>query len=243
MNWLSTVSLMLPSVGLGLVLMGAVGLPLAYRRGREASEEEAKQFTFLREIRQHIRRDDTDLPVQLGTLPEHQRRVRPPMQYVEITDTAALEAVEQIPIGAEPASVARGDRSGLASPAAGSHEATAARTSGNAAPTMEEETPPHAGGAAGPSWPRSWRLLWPALLFAARFWWTPTGVAVDRAVVASWAFLGRYEPRFFHDEPAARHAAPDLDGEAERRRLALFEPTQELKTLEVEPVRELVGVR
>ena len=61
----------------------------------------------------------------------------------------ALRDVPEIPIGAEPAPVWSRDRSGLASPAA----ATAARTSGNAAPPLEVETPPPAGALAGPpSW-------------------------------------------------------------------------------------------
>lgn len=57
----------------------------------------------------------------------------------------------QIPIGAEPAN----GRSGLTSPAGPSGP----RMSGNAAPPLEEETPPSTGGSAGPLTPGSLERL------------------------------------------------------------------------------------
>ena len=197
MTWLANILLVLAGLFGGGLVVGIVVVPCATRRAYERGLEARRVIDGVAELRETqpwprplTARDTdttTDLPVQLGTLPEHQRRL--PLRFGEVTDETLVE------VSGEP----------------------------------EED------------WPRSWRLLWPVLLFAAHFWWTPAGVRVDRTVVASWAFLGRYEPRWFYDEPAPRHAAArDLDGEAERRRLALLEPTQELPI--VEPGRELVGV-
>jgi hypothetical protein len=197
---------LLPAVLFGAVVMGAVGLPLAYRRGRERTAEESRIYEGLELIREH-----DALPPQYGTKAEHDRRLE-------------VRAVPQTPIGAEPVPGISRDRSGLASPAA----ADAARSLGNAAPPLDAQTPPGTGDPAGLQWPLSWRVLWPVLLFVAHFWYTPAGNRVDRAAV----WLGRHERRWFRHH---KHATRVLHGEAERRRRALLEPTQELTTVPLVP--------
>lgn len=224
---------MLPSFAfvLGAAVMGIVGIPIARRRAYNDGLEDARVLVGPALLR------EGDLPVQLGTLPEHQRRLRPPMQYVEILDSTAL-AVEQNPLGAEPAfGQVRVGVTGRAVPAI---------AVGNAAPTMEkEEAPSQAGAAAGSSCPLVWWFAWPALvllLFAThprylRQWWdwdTPAGRRLDRLCVR----LGRRERRYFAQHRHARNAS---DEHAERCFRVLFERTQELPVVEVEPERELIG--
>jgi hypothetical protein len=55
------------------------------------------------------------------------------------------------------------------------------------------------------SWPLLWRVLWPVLLFAAHFWWTPVGVGLDRAAVWLWGFLGRRERHWWNDYNTGAH--------------------------------------
>lgn len=213
---------MLPSFFLGVAVMGIVGIPIARRRAYNDGLEDARVLVGPALLR------EGDLPVQLGTLPEHQRRLRPPMQYVEILDSTAL-AVEQNPLGAEPAFGQV--RVGVTG------RTMSAIAVGNAAPTMEEEAPSQIGAPAGSSWPLSWQLLWPVLLFVACFWDTRGGRFVDRIGAWRW-WLAHREPRWWVDYeiPArrpARHAAEELDGEAERRRRALFEPTQFLRLVDL----------
>ena len=72
---------LLPSLGLGFVLACITVGPLRYRRGYERGKDEQRVIDG-----PALWRDPDALPVQLGTLPEHHRRMRRPMQYVEITD-------------------------------------------------------------------------------------------------------------------------------------------------------------
>lgn len=165
--------LTLPSALLGATAVGIFGLPFAERRGYNRGVEARRVLDGPALLRE-------DLPVQSGTVPMPQRRARPPLQYVEITDASEVWQ-----------------------------------------PAEPHQTPGQLEPEFDVPWPRWWRLLWPVLLFAAHFWYTPTGVRLDRLCVA----LGRRERRYFAQH---RHATNALEGEAERRRRALLEPTQEL---------------
>jgi len=210
------------STALGALLVGAVltaafGFPIVARRARARTAEETRVYEGVLVLaggpQLHPLVEEA-LPAQFGTLVEHAR------------------LTERLPIGAEP--VPAQVRDGVTGRAEGP------RTSGNAAPA-EVEPPPHTGGPAGSiSWPLSWRLLWPVLLFVAQFWHTPIGERIDRIAssprlywllgpMARWEFVTL--PTAVPAPGGARHAAPDLDGEAERRRRALFEPTQEMPAL------------
>ena len=93
MNWLSTISLMLGAFLTGAVLMGAVGVPLAGRRGYARGLEDKRVIDGVTELR-----DDTmNLPRQYGTLAEHHRRTRLPIGYGEVTDGMVL-----VPLGTTP---------------------------------------------------------------------------------------------------------------------------------------------
>lgn len=82
MSLIRAVMLVLPSVSLGAVLMGSVGLPLAYRRGRKRTEDEVYVEKGLLLIREHK-------PLAIAATP-----------------------ASEIPIGAEPATQVRVDVTG-----------------------------------------------------------------------------------------------------------------------------------
>jgi hypothetical protein len=145
----------------GAVLTAAIGFPHAERRGYARAVDEQRLYdgvSLAREVH----------PIVEQALPEHDwpswgpgdahaefRRVfsfrlrRPSWPRWDVLSVGAKVdaglAATQTPIGAEPASAFIRDRSGLASPAAG----TSARTSGNAAPPLKVEAPPQAGAPAG----------------------------------------------------------------------------------------------
>lgn len=86
MSLIRAVMLVLPSVSLGAVLMGSLGLPLAYRRGRKRTEDEVYVEKGLLLIREHKPLAITAtppvhppveeaLPAQFGTRAEHGRRL------------------------------------------------------------------------------------------------------------------------------------------------------------------------
>lgn len=137
--------LVLPSAALGAALMGIVGLPLAHRRGIESGRREHDDVARILGGWDAPERSLTPAPpsrVWAGprALLHRAARLRLDRLFVglwtepiwlgrigSLLDLQPADAppVPRAPIGAEPASVAIRDRSGLASPAAGSHEATA----------------------------------------------------------------------------------------------------------------------
>lgn len=201
MTFFHDLSLVVPSLGVGAVLVAAFGMPRAYRKGRERTEEEVYVEEGLHLIREHTpkaiepwpapqtRRDFDDideLPKQFGTLPEHERRVSP------------------TPIGVEPVSGVSRDRSGLTSPAAVA--LPAARTSGNAAPPLDAQPPPRTGGLAGPQ--RQARLVTNLAYRRAQ-----ALIALDRVVAPLRTSTGRHRaedmPRLYGTVAQRRHSAAE----------------------------------
>lgn len=228
MTGLSAVSLMLGAFLTGAVLMGAVGVPLAGRRGYARGLEARQLIDWSAELRETA--DTAELPRQYGTLAEHHRRTRLPIGYGEVTDGGIVE-----------------DR-------VSEYELRSVRAVIDLARPEEDFGPGAVEPPDGPSpqsdrWPLTWWVVWLVLLPVhylvgwRYFWDTTPGQRLDRAAVR----LGRRERRWWIDRDHAPHSAlAQAPGQLTvgeiLARLAAAGEGVELAGHNVEPVRELVGV-
>ena len=88
MNLIRTIMLVLPSLALGAVLMGSIGLPLAYRRGRQRTEDEARIIEGVALAREHKPLAIAAHPLVEETLPAEIPIGAEPQVRVDITGRA-----------------------------------------------------------------------------------------------------------------------------------------------------------